>query len=119
MSESEASTSANNAPRWHTGCTHPGEDSNAPVSPRQPNRPADHPRTATPDAVGKAGMTCEQTADTIYASAWTLRRMEKTEVASSSTTLRACSWPTASPTSATSTPSWDLARGANKPGWWA
>jgi DNA-binding XRE family transcriptional regulator len=66
----------------------------------------------------KAGLSYEQAADTIYASEWTLRRMEKAEVGLKlnyvKTLLLAYGITDAHEIDAFL----DLAREANKPGWW-
>ena len=66
----------------------------------------------------KAGMSFEQAADSIYASAWTLRRMEKAEVGLNLNYVKSLLL-TYGITDAREIDAFlNLAREANKPGWW-
>jgi DNA-binding XRE family transcriptional regulator len=66
----------------------------------------------------KAGMTHEQAADTIYASAWTLRRMEKAEVGLKLNYVKSLLMAYGITDVREIDSFLDLAREANKPGWW-
>jgi DNA-binding XRE family transcriptional regulator len=66
----------------------------------------------------KAGMTYEQAADTIYASAWTLRRMEKAEVGLKLNYVKSLLMAYGITDVRDIDTFLDLAREANKPGWW-
>ena len=66
----------------------------------------------------KAGMTYEQAADTIYASAWTLRRMEKAEVGLKLNYVKSLLMAYGITDVREIDAFLELAREANKPGWW-
>jgi DNA-binding XRE family transcriptional regulator len=66
----------------------------------------------------KAGMSYEQAADTIYASAWTLRRMEKAEVGLKLNYVKSLLMAYGITDVRDIDTFLDLAREANKPGWW-
>jgi DNA-binding XRE family transcriptional regulator len=66
----------------------------------------------------KAGMSYEQAADTIYASAWTLRRMEKAEVGLKLNYVKSLLMAYGVTDVRDIDSFLDLAREANKPGWW-
>jgi hypothetical protein len=66
----------------------------------------------------KAGMTYEQAADTIYASAWTLRRMEKAEVGLKLNYVKSLLQAYGITDPAEIDAFLQLAREANKAGWW-
>jgi hypothetical protein len=66
----------------------------------------------------KAGMSYEQAADTIYASAWTLRRMEKAEVGLKLNYVKSLLMAYGITDVREIDTFLDLAREANKPGWW-
>jgi DNA-binding XRE family transcriptional regulator len=66
----------------------------------------------------KAGLTHEQAADTIYASAWTLRRMEKAEVGLKLNYVKSLLQAYGITDPAEIDTFLQLAREANKPGWW-
>jgi DNA-binding XRE family transcriptional regulator len=66
----------------------------------------------------KAGMSFEQAAETIYASAWTLRRMEKAEVGLKLNYVKSLLLAYGITDVRDIDTFLDLAREANKPGWW-
>lgn len=66
----------------------------------------------------KAGMSYEQAAETIYASAWTLRRMEKAEVGLKLNYVKSLLLAYGITDVRDIDTFLDLAREANKPGWW-
>jgi DNA-binding XRE family transcriptional regulator len=66
----------------------------------------------------KAGMSYEEAADTIYASAWTLRRMEKAEVGLKLNYVKSLLMAYGITDVRDIDTFLDLAREANKPGWW-
>lgn len=66
----------------------------------------------------KAGMSYEQAADTIYASAWTLRRMEKAEVGLKLNYVKSLLMAYGITDVREIDTFLELAREANKPGWW-
>lgn len=66
----------------------------------------------------KAGMSYEQAADAIYASAWTLRRMEKAEVGLKLNYVKSLLMAYGITDVREIDSFLDLAREANKPGWW-
>jgi hypothetical protein len=66
----------------------------------------------------KAGLSYEDAAGTIYASAWTLRRMEKAEVGLKLNYVKSLLMAYGVTDTAEIDAFLDLAREANKPGWW-
>jgi DNA-binding XRE family transcriptional regulator len=66
----------------------------------------------------KAGMSYEQAADSIYASAWTLRRMEKAEVGLKLNYVKSLLMAYGITDVREIDTFLDLAREANRPGWW-
>jgi hypothetical protein len=66
----------------------------------------------------KAGLSYEQAADAIYASAWTLRRMEKAEVGLKLNYVKSLLLAYGITDAAEIDTFLHLAREANKPGWW-
>ena len=66
----------------------------------------------------KAGLSHEQAADTVYASAWTIRRMEKAEVGLKLNYVKSLLMAYGITDIREIGAFLDLAREANKPGWW-